>query len=83
MSRWTDRYLIERMGERKISIAVTPTGRADAITQGPDGRLFFAEPHVETMTMGRFLEMLHNGQTRGLTYPLTLRSEIRTDKANS
>ncbi|EED84733.1 predicted protein, partial [Postia placenta Mad-698-R] len=60
MSRWTDRYLIERMGERKISIAVTPTGRADAITQGPDGRLFFAEPHVETMTMGRFLEMLHN-----------------------
>lgn len=64
-------------------MTMTRLRRADAITQGPDSHLFFAEPHVETMTMGRFLEMLHNGQTRGLTHPLTLRSEIRTDKANS
>lgn len=83
MSRWTDRYLIEHMGERKISIAVTPTGRADAITQGPDGRLFFAEPYVETMSMIRFLEMLHNGQTREVAHPVTLRGDFRTDKAHS
>ena len=32
--------------------------RADAITRGPDGRLYFAEPHVERMTMRNFLAKL-------------------------
>lgn len=55
------------MGERQISVAVTPTGyffapmykwfliicssRADAIARGSDGRLYFVEPYVEKMTM--------------------------------
>ncbi|TFY56262.1 hypothetical protein EVJ58_g7747 [Rhodofomes roseus] len=55
ISLWTDEYLAERMEDRQISIAVTPTGRADAITRGHDGRLYFAEPHVEKMAMDAFL----------------------------
>ncbi|KZT12736.1 Clavaminate synthase-like protein [Laetiporus sulphureus 93-53] len=57
-SRWTNEYLVNSMGERSISIAVTPNGRADAITCGKDGRLYFAEPHVESMTMRTFLDKL-------------------------
>ncbi|KZT74411.1 Clavaminate synthase-like protein [Daedalea quercina L-15889] len=55
---WTNEYLIRRMGDREISIAATPTGRADAITRGPDGRLYFAEPHIDKMTMGTFLDKI-------------------------
>lgn len=31
---------------------------ADAITRGPDGRLYFVEPAVETMTMKDLIEAL-------------------------
>ncbi|RDB22522.1 JmjC domain-containing protein 7 [Hypsizygus marmoreus] len=58
---WSDEYLIERMGTREISIAVTPNGLADAVTRGPDNRLYFAEPLVEQMTMEKFLSRLSPG----------------------
>ncbi|CCM02488.1 uncharacterized protein FIBRA_04589 [Fibroporia radiculosa] len=57
-SRWTDEYLIGRMRDQSISIAATPTGRADAIASGRDGRLYFAEPHIDKMTMRTFLAAL-------------------------
>ncbi|PCH41201.1 Clavaminate synthase-like protein [Wolfiporia cocos MD-104 SS10] len=58
MSRWSNEYLTDRMGDSPISIAVTPNGRADAITVGRDGRQYFAEPHVEKMTMRAFLDKI-------------------------
>ncbi|KAJ7179130.1 Clavaminate synthase-like protein [Mycena filopes] len=56
---WDDEYLAARMGDStKISVAVTPNGRADAVTRGPDGRFYFVEPHVEQMTVSDFLSKL-------------------------
>ncbi|KAF9009048.1 cupin-like domain-containing protein [Cyathus striatus] len=56
---WSDAYLTEKMSTRQISIAVTPNGRADAITRHEiDGRRYFTEPHVEKMTMSNFLGKL-------------------------
>ncbi|PSR72924.1 hypothetical protein PHLCEN_2v11227 [Hermanssonia centrifuga] len=60
-TRWTDEYLAKQCGESPISVAVTPNGRADAITRGPDERLYFAEPHVEHMSMAEFLVRLSSG----------------------
>ncbi|THG95801.1 hypothetical protein EW026_g5908 [Hermanssonia centrifuga] len=60
-TRWTDEYLAKQCGESLISVAVTPNGRADAITRGPDERLYFAEPHVEHMSMTEFLVRLSSG----------------------
>ncbi|KAI0092650.1 Clavaminate synthase-like protein [Irpex rosettiformis] len=57
-ARWTDEYLAKSCGDSPISVAVTPNGRADAITQNEDGRLYFAEPLVEQMTMKGFLAKL-------------------------
>ncbi|KAL0579685.1 hypothetical protein V5O48_002315 [Marasmius crinis-equi] len=57
IERWTDEYLIKKMGSSAISVAVTPNGRADAVTPY-DGKLYFAEPHIEQMTMGSFLSKL-------------------------
>ncbi|KNZ79808.1 JmjC domain-containing protein E [Termitomyces sp. J132] len=52
---WSDEYLIDRMGARQISIAVTPNGLADAVTVGPDDQFFFVEPLLDKMTMAEFL----------------------------
>ncbi|KAI0921861.1 hypothetical protein AcW1_004276 [Taiwanofungus camphoratus] len=56
--RWTDEYLLQRLADREISIAITPNGRADAVMDGPDGRKYFVEPHVQKMTMSNFLANL-------------------------
>ncbi|KAJ7068279.1 cupin-like domain-containing protein [Mycena amicta] len=52
---WNDEYLAMAMGDVEISVAVTPDGRADAITPGPEGQLYFVEPAVEKMTMAELL----------------------------
>ena len=68
------------MGDREISVAVTPNGcalcllhstlcadrmlgcsRADAVTLGPDGKLYFVEPYTQKMTMTSFLDTLSSG----------------------
>ncbi|KAF7301700.1 Clavaminate synthase-like protein [Mycena indigotica] len=55
---WTDEYLSEALGNNTISVAVTPDGRADAVTLGPDGQSYFVEPAVEQMSMSDFLSKL-------------------------
>ncbi|KAF9259520.1 Clavaminate synthase-like protein [Marasmius fiardii PR-910] len=62
---WTNKYLIEKMGSSTISVAVTPNGRADAVTPF-DGKLYFAEPHVEQMSLDSFLSKLSPSEVRSL-----------------
>ncbi|KAF8195886.1 cupin-like domain-containing protein [Mycena galopus ATCC 62051] len=52
---WDDEYLAATLGETRISVAVTPNGRADAVTRSPDGTLHFVEPYVEKMKMSELL----------------------------
>ncbi|KAI0720305.1 Clavaminate synthase-like protein [Cerioporus squamosus] len=60
--KWSKGWLSDKMGYRKISVAVTPNGRADAVTRGPDNKLYFAEPYTDNMTMRSFLDTLSSGQ---------------------
>ncbi|KAF9075806.1 Clavaminate synthase-like protein [Rhodocollybia butyracea] len=55
---WSNDFLISEMGSRLISVAATPNGRADAVTRGPDGKLYFVEPAVEKITMESLLANL-------------------------
>ncbi|KIJ56686.1 hypothetical protein M422DRAFT_22845 [Sphaerobolus stellatus SS14] len=58
-AKWSNENLIRAMGNREISVALTPRGQgADALTTGDDGECYFAEPHVEKMTMEAFLGCL-------------------------
>ncbi|KAH7887736.1 cupin-like domain-containing protein [Phlebopus sp. FC_14] len=75
LTRWTDQYLIQQMGERRISVAVTPNGRADAVVPGPDGRSYFAEPLVDTMNMQTLLAKLRSGCDSGTRYAYYLQSQ--------
>ncbi|EMD40707.1 hypothetical protein CERSUDRAFT_103086 [Gelatoporia subvermispora B] len=64
LSRWSDSYLIDKMGDAGISVAVTPNGRADAVTVDANGQQYFAEPYVQTMSMSNFLATLSSGKSR-------------------
>ncbi|KDQ28945.1 hypothetical protein PLEOSDRAFT_1102984 [Pleurotus ostreatus PC15] len=63
LHQWSDDYLIRKMGSRTFSVAVTPNGRADAVTRGPDGRLYFVEPYPRDMTMEAFLSTIHDSKS--------------------
>ncbi|KAF8165341.1 Clavaminate synthase-like protein, partial [Crassisporium funariophilum] len=65
LRRWNDGYLIEKMGNRQISVAVTPNGRADAITRGPEDKLYFVEPCVEKMSMEDLCTRLNDHSLEG------------------
>jgi hypothetical protein len=57
LQRWTDdAYLAGKLGERAITVAVTPTGYADAVHDG-----VFVRPHEERMPYTEFLRRLHAG----------------------
>ncbi|KAL4262044.1 Cupin-like domain 8 [Pleurotus pulmonarius] len=64
LHQWSDDYLIRKMGNRTFSVAVTPNGRADAVTKGPDGRLYFVEPYACDMTMEAFLSTIHDSKRK-------------------
>ncbi|KAF9491006.1 Clavaminate synthase-like protein [Pleurotus eryngii] len=65
LHQWSDDYLIRKMGNRTFSVAVTPNGRADAVTKGPDGLLYFVEPYARDMSMEAFLSTIHNSKRGG------------------
>ncbi|KAL4242017.1 tRNA wybutosine-synthesizing protein 4 [Abortiporus biennis] len=72
-SKWTDEYLVQRSGDNQLSIAVTPNGRADAVTPGPNDNLYFVEPYTEKLTMETFLSKLSSSgvdakESRGVYY---------------
>ncbi|KAJ7433849.1 cupin-like domain-containing protein [Mycena galericulata] len=48
---WDDGYLAAALGTRRSL-------RADAVTRGPDGKLYFVEPHVVKMKMPEFFSKL-------------------------
>ncbi|CAE6471543.1 unnamed protein product [Rhizoctonia solani] len=62
LTRWTDDHLGTVMGGRKLSIAVTPNGRADALHTLPNGACYFVEPHTEQMTMQELLQTIKESE---------------------
>ncbi|KAI5479833.1 phospholipase A2 [Pseudohyphozyma bogoriensis] len=54
LARWTDKYLCDKLGERKVTVAVSPNGRADSVIDG-----YFVEPAAAQMTMHELLHSLN------------------------
>ena len=71
LSRWKDtRYLLERMGERDVTVAVTPDGRADDLATLPDGsgERVLALPHEARMPFATLIDRLRNPQQGRVYY---------------
>lgn len=53
LQRWNSDYLRKKIGQREVTVAVTPNGYADAITDGK-----FVMPEQRLMKMEQFLDKL-------------------------
>ncbi|KAG9111571.1 hypothetical protein FRC07_008034 [Ceratobasidium sp. 392] len=50
------------MGDRRLSVAVTPNGQADALCTLPDGTRCFAEPHTTHLSMVELLDAINKSE---------------------
>ncbi|CUA70088.1 hypothetical protein RSOLAG22IIIB_00434 [Rhizoctonia solani] len=62
LTKWTDDHLVTAMRDRKVTIAVTPNGRADALHTLPNGARYFVEPHTEQMTMEELFQAIQKSE---------------------
>eukprot|EP00092_Neocalanus_flemingeri_P026371 GFUD01028587.1.p1 GENE.GFUD01028587.1~~GFUD01028587.1.p1 ORF type:complete len:325 (-),score=73.91 GFUD01028587.1:9-983(-) len=58
VSRWSNPYLKQTLGDLPVSVTVTPNGYADA----PQGGLFVM-PEERTMNMGDFVDIIENPES--------------------
>lgn len=64
VSRWTNSYLKRRLGDKEVTVTVTPNGLADA----PQGDLFVM-PEERRIKMANFLNVLERPETeKGVFY---------------
>eukprot|EP01060_Flectonema_neradi_P013888 TRINITY_DN20611_c0_g1_i1.p1 TRINITY_DN20611_c0_g1~~TRINITY_DN20611_c0_g1_i1.p1 ORF type:complete len:327 (+),score=46.34 TRINITY_DN20611_c0_g1_i1:38-982(+) len=58
VSKWTSPYLCDKMSDSEVTIALTPNGRADAITD-IEGEALFMLPDEKRMQFSEFAAKLH------------------------
>lgn len=69
--KWSINYLREILGDKLISVAVTPNGYADAITKCVlDGitKQYFVMPEERSLKMSKFLNTLENHESESIFY---------------
>ncbi|KAK9830998.1 hypothetical protein WJX81_007108 [Elliptochloris bilobata] len=67
LQSWSAEYLLDRVGDVEITVAATPNGRADAVTEHDGGRVF-ALPYEQRMTVRTFLEGLRDSRMERVLY---------------
>ncbi|CEP01893.1 hypothetical protein PBRA_008836 [Plasmodiophora brassicae] len=61
--RWTNSYLLERMGSSQLTVALTPDGHGDCPVGGR-----FVLPHEERMDLAAFFETLRDPSGNAVPY---------------
>ncbi|XP_035659255.1 bifunctional peptidase and (3S)-lysyl hydroxylase JMJD7-like [Branchiostoma floridae] len=64
LSKWNPQYFRQTLGEKEVTVAVTPNGYADAVHDGK-----FVMPEERTMKFSSFLDIMErNTQPNGIFY---------------
>ena len=63
LERWNNDYLVDKMADREVSVAVTSNGLADSVVDG-----LFMLPEERKMTMKEFVEKLKADQKDSVYY---------------
>jgi jumonji domain-containing protein 7 len=72
---WTPSILMDIMGDRRVNVAITPNGYADAPTLDQEGNIVFAKPMEESQQFSDFMAHLTNRDTEASE--TSRRDEIR------
>lgn len=68
VDKWSIPYFRKMLGDKKVSVAVTPNGYADAIAKKDDETEFFVMPEERLLTMSAFLDTLENTKKDSIFY---------------
>ncbi|XP_060552824.1 bifunctional peptidase and (3S)-lysyl hydroxylase Jmjd7-like isoform X2 [Ruditapes philippinarum] len=64
LKKWTPEYLRDKIGDQEVTVAVTPNGYADAVTDGK-----FVMPEERMMKLSQFLDILDKPESaKGVFY---------------
>jgi len=58
ISKWKNEYLADKLGDKEVTVAVTPNGYADAPQED-----FFVMPEERRMKMSEFIDILENPES--------------------
>lgn len=65
----------EKIGQEEVTVAVTPNGYADAITEGK-----FVMPEQRVMTVGQFLDVMKSPESRNGIFYIQKQNSNLTDE---
>ncbi|PLW52826.1 hypothetical protein PCANC_08865 [Puccinia coronata f. sp. avenae] len=63
LDKWSASYLVHQMGQQLVTVARTPSGRADSVVDGK----YFVEPAYEKIKMADFLGELHASERTSIS----------------
>ncbi|KAL4224639.1 JmjC domain-containing protein 7 [Mactra antiquata] len=75
MKKWKDNYLREKIGDTVVTVAVTPNGYADAITDGK-----FVMPEQRMMKFGEFLDIMADPSSKTGVFYVQKQNSNLTDE---
>jgi len=78
LTKWTELYLRENLGDVNVTVSVTPNGYADAVYHGK-----FVMPEERNMTMNNFLHIMNNPDSaNGVFYVQKQNSNLTDEFSN-
>ncbi|CZT19783.1 related to phospholipase [Ramularia collo-cygni] len=83
VAKWNASYLRRVLHGKKVRVATTPNGNADAVVASADGTLMFAEPHETEEDFGAFLDYVQqdpgHSSSRNVKYAQPQNDSLRTE----
>ncbi|ETW04235.1 hypothetical protein, variant [Aphanomyces invadans] len=68
LTKWTDEYLTDTLGDAQVTVDVTPSGYGDAVTSVDTHTKVFAMPEERSMSFRTFFEILRDPTFDGVPY---------------
>ncbi|EQC31559.1 hypothetical protein SDRG_10731 [Saprolegnia diclina VS20] len=68
LRKWSDAFFDETIGDKTVTVDVTPSGYGDAVLQLADGTDVFVQPEERDVTFREFLRMYHDPAFDGIPY---------------
>ncbi|MCJ1417636.1 hypothetical protein MMC32_003980 [Xylographa parallela] len=65
VQHWNYRYLVDRMKDSIVNVAITPYGNADAVVTAADGARYFAKPYEVEEPFANFLAYVQRQERDG------------------
>ncbi|XP_061380562.1 bifunctional peptidase and (3S)-lysyl hydroxylase Jmjd7 isoform X1 [Danaus plexippus] len=77
--KWSADYFRENLGDKVVTVTLTPNGLADGISKNDSGEEYFVTPYEVEMTMKQFLDILYQKTVNLIPYIQRQNSNLTED----